>query len=622
MTTLLQWLALVGLIAGSAYLWGRRVRRRLEGRISDLKRSILDVSLKMEQNEMRFHGIVEAIGAGVTLHDASGGIVFANPATQELLGVTLDQLIGRQMIELEGDALGDDGQPIDREREPVAAVLATGEPVRDLVMGICRGGSSERIWLVVSAEPRKDQDGRITEVICTFNDITERRRAHERIRHLAYHDALTQLPNRELFLDRLGVALVQARRRGSGVGLLFVDLDGFKVINDSLGHSFGDSVLRIVARRLTQAVRASDTVARFGGDEFTVLLPGVMTGDDVLPVTRRLQEFLRRPIHFEGRELALSASIGVALFPSDAQEIETLLKNADTALYRAKELGRDHTEIYTPALGERVRELLDLDARLRVAVKSGELELHYQPIVSLTDGQLEGFEALLRWHDPRRGLVMPGEFIPSAEAAMGAIHEIGAWVMKTACRQLGKLPVRAGRLPRVAVNLSARQFHAGDIVEFVRSLLKESAIAPESLELEITEGVALHGESATEKILRKLKRLGVRLAIDDFGTGYSSLSYLRRFPIDTLKVDRSFVQDAVSSREAAGVTRAIIGVGRQLGLHVVAEGVETEEHLRLLRLAECDAVQGYLLGRPAPLAELDDLVGKIPERWPKELAIR
>jgi diguanylate cyclase (GGDEF)-like protein len=567
----------------------------------------------------RLQALVASLSVGVTLHDRDGAIVLANPAAAELLRVPTESLLGSRAFVFDGDVLGDDGQPLGSDWDPVVRVLATGQPVRQLVIGLRANGGTARFWLALNAEPQLGNGGRVESVVCTFSDVTETRRANERIRYLAYHDGLTQLPNRELFLDRLGVALAHAQRRGTGVGLLCVDLDSFKVLNDSVGHAFGDSVLRTVGQRLCSVVRESDAVARYGGNEFTVVLPGAKGVEDVVPIAEQIRDAIRRPVSIGERSVSLKVSIGAALYPRDGLDTDTLLKNADTALQRAKELGRDRLEFFTPALGNRVSQRLDLDARLRDAVRAGELELHYQPIVNLTNGCVEAYESLVRWNDPQRGLVYPDAFIPAAEAGMGAIHDLGEWSLRTACRQLRQLPAQCGTSPRVTVNVSARQFHDGDIVELVASVLAESVIAPECLEIEITERVALRGEGATEDILLRLKGLGVRLAIDDFGTGYSALAYLRRFPIDTLKVDRSFVGDVASNREAAAITKAIIGVGQQLGLRVVAEGVETEAQLRLLRLAACDAVQGYLLATPVPMSELEEHVAGISGRWPKGL---
>jgi len=602
----------VGLIA---YAWIRRVQAEARTRGLTL---VLEESRRtgeeLRLGEARLRRMVEGLSVGVTLHGADGGVVYANAAALALLGATPERLLGHRSIDLEGDALGEEGAPLGPGGDPVLAAIARRGPVRDVVMGLRRAGAEERTWILVSAEPRLDADGALSEVVCTFSDITEQRRAHERIRHLAYHDALTELPNRELFFDRLGVALVQGQRRRQSLALLFIDLDDFKVINDSLGHTVGDAGLRTVARRLKAAVRAADTVARFGGDEFTVLLPGIEQPEDVARIAGKLHEAVRRPIVLDGREVALTSSIGAVLFPKDGQDIETLIRNADTAMYRAKELGRSQTEFYTSALSARVRDRLEVDGRLRQAVASGELELNYQPVVSLPDGRIEGYEALVRWRDPQRGLVPPGDFIPAAEAT-GAIHEIGAWVLRTACRDLRALPPGSGG-PRVAINLSPHQLDTGDIVEQVRRALDDAGVAGPALELEITETVAL--QDATHKALRRLKELGVRIAIDDFGTGYSSLSYLRRFPIDTVKVDRSFVWDAATNPDASAITRAIIAVGHQLGLRVIAEGIETREQLRLLRVMGCDAGQGYLFCAPVPLDELPDHLARIAEQWARE----
>jgi diguanylate cyclase (GGDEF)-like protein len=563
------------------------------------------------ENPDALRGVVDRLTVGVTVHDATGLLVVANPAARRILGCAPTAPRGRFGLLPDGQALDEAGEAISRSADPAIVALATASAVRDVVVGL-RHADGAVAWLLVSAEPEAI-DGEVVNVVCTFSDITEQRRAHERIRHLAQHDGLTQLPNRELLLDRLGVALVQARRRAVGVALVFVDLDNFKVINDSLGHSAGDAVLRTVARRLRSAVREADTVARLGGDEFVVLLNGIESAQDVVRVVGQLQATLRRPLDIDGRELSAHASLGVALYPQDGVDAETLLRHADTAMYRAKELGRDQTEFYTPALGARVREQLDIDARLRRAVAAGELELHYQPVLELADGSVRGVEALVRWrHDG--ALVPPDEFIPAAET-MGAIHVLGTWVLDAACRSVASLSIAAGAPVTVAVNLSARQFHAPDFVEIVRGTIAESGCPPQSVVLEITESAALHGRDATLEKLERLKALGARLAIDDFGTGFSSFAYLQRFPLDMLKVDRSFVRDVTRSRSASGITRAIVAVGHELGLRVVAEGVETEAQARLLKLLGCDAVQGYLWGAPVPLEELAKTIDRAREMW-------
>jgi diguanylate cyclase (GGDEF)-like protein len=483
--------------------------------------------------------------------------------------------------------------------------------VDDLVLGVRTGGRRDHTWLSVSARPLADTG---STVVCTIADVTERRRTTDHIRRLAYLDSLTGLPNRELFLDRLAVAVVQARRQRQALAVLFVDLDHFKVINDSLGHSFGDAVLKTAAARLRGALRESDTVGRLGGDEFGAILPATGETTGVSRVALTVLDALRRPIAVEGRDLGVTASIGVALFPGDASDGDALLRCADTAMYRAKELGRNRTEFYTSALGARVRDQLDIDARLRKALEGDAAELHYQPIVNLRTGVLEGFEALLRWHDAEWGPVSPSLIIPVAET-MGTILPLGVWSLRKACREIARVSTELGTPARVAVNLSARQFHEGNIVDEVVRALGEASLRPEALELEITERVALQGPEATLKTLRRLKEIGVRLAIDDFGTGYSSLGYLRQFPVDTLKIDYTFVRDAATDPGAAAIARTIVAMGHQLGLRVVAEGIETEDHFRLLRLMGCDAGQGYLLSRPVPPRALGPAVEDIALRF-------
>ncbi|HEY7746990.1 MAG TPA: EAL domain-containing protein [Desulfuromonadales bacterium] len=432
-------------------------------------------------------------------------------------------------------------------------------------------------------------------------DITERKQAEDRLRHQATHDGLTGLANRTLLQDRLEQSIHYANRSRRLVAVLLLDLDRFKIINDSLGHGIGDELLCSVARRLEQTVREADTVARMGGDEFVILLAEVAEGDDVGLVAKKILENLTRPYSVSGREISVSASIGVSLYPRDGADGETLLRNADVAMYRAKEDG-DTFRFYAPKMDQRVHETLEMEADLRRALERAELLLHYQPKVDLATGRITGAEALLRWQHPQRGLVAPGMFIPLAEET-GLILPIGEWVLATACAQVRTWQRLGLDAVPVAVNLSARQFRKSDLAETVHRILRESGIAPRMLELELTESMIMRDPQAAAAAMQQLKALGVRLALDDFGTGYSSLNYLRRFSVDCLKIDRSFISDAASDPSAASVATSIVAIAHSLGLRSVAEGVETKEQLDFLRDCGCDSLQGYYFSRPVPAAE-------------------
>jgi diguanylate cyclase (GGDEF)-like protein len=459
-------------------------------------------------------------------------------------------------------------------------------------------------------------------VVCLLEE--ERRaavRASVQIEHLAYYDGLTALPNRELFIDRLTLALVQAHRDGKKLAVLFLDLDRFKQINDSLGHSVGDELLRAMGRRVHEAVREGDTLARLGGDEFTLLLPGIHHGSEAARIAQKLLEAVRAPFQLEGREVYVTTSIGVSVYPEDGGDAEALIRSADIAMYRAKEQGRDQLQLYAPAMNAEAVERMGLEHGLRTALSQDQLVIHYQPIVEVATGRIHGTEALLRWRHPELGLVPPDDFIELAEMT-GLITPMGPWILREACNRTRAWQRGTRYYFSVAVNLSARQFLGRDLVDQVKQALKETGLEARYLELEITEGVAMHSAENTLRTLTELKALGVRISIDDFGTGYSSLAYLKRFPIDTLKIDQSFVRDIGGAAHDSAIAAAVIAMAHGLGLRVVAEGVEREEQLAFLRRQRCDHYQGFLFSRPLAPEEFQSMLRDGPPGPPAPLGPR
>ncbi len=442
-------------------------------------------------------------------------------------------------------------------------------------------------------------------------EVAERKRAEEQVRYWAYHDSLTNLPNRELFRDRLNVALAQARRSGQMLAVMFLDLDQFKIVNDTVGHAAGDRLLQIVTERLVGLLREGDSLARVGGDEFTLLLPQIQSVDDAIGVARRVLAGIRSRHVLAGHEFRVSTSMGIAIFPGAGEDAESLLRNADTAMYRAKDEGRDTFQLFESSMNAYLVERVALEMDLRAAIEREELALYYQPQVNIDTGRVVGVEALVRWPHPDRGLVAPLEFIPIAEDT-GLILHLGKWVLRTACAQ-SKGWQEAGLPPlRMAVNLSARQFRQSDLPEMIAEILEETGLDPQLLELEITEGTAMRDVEFTTATLSRLKGMGVHVSIDDFGTGYSSLGYLRQFPVDELKIDRSFIDDLPSDPDDSAIVATIIGLARTLNLRVVAEGVETEEQLAFLKGQQCEEMQGYLFSRPVPAEELEKILSRSP----------
>jgi diguanylate cyclase (GGDEF)-like protein/PAS domain S-box-containing protein len=443
-------------------------------------------------------------------------------------------------------------------------------------------------------------------VVCVVRDITERTYAEEQIKHLAYHDALTNLPNRLLFKDRLTVALSHAHREQSRLAVLFLDLDRFKVINDSLGHNIGDQLLQAVSARVQACVRESDTVARLGGDEFTVLLPRLQRSDDAAPVAQKIIEAIRHPFHLEGREFFTTTSIGISLFPEDGTDAESLIKNADTAMYQAKEFGRDNYQLFNAHVNAKALQRIAIEHGLRKALVNDEFAVHYQPIFDLRSGRVTGTEALLRWTHPEMGSIPPATFIPLAEAT-GAMIPIGTWALREACRQARAWHEAGYQSLTLAVNLSVTQLQQPDLVQRVQEILDETRFPARLLELEITESSAMLNPELSVRTLYDLKKLGLRISLDDFGTGHSSLSYLKRFPIDTLKIDQSFVHDITTDPDTAAIVEAIIAMAHSLRLKVIAEGVEFTEQANFLRAHGCDQMQGYLIKPPGAGREVEGM---------------
>jgi diguanylate cyclase (GGDEF)-like protein/PAS domain S-box-containing protein len=544
---------------------------------------------KQAEERLLLAAVFENTNEGILLLDRRGRIVAVNRAFTATTGYSRDDVL----LKSPGILVSDEhGRAFYRE---VWRSLRTAGQWQGEIRGRRKDGASYPAWLGANAV--RDDLGAISNYVVVFSDITRLKQAEQHLRQLAYKDTLTQLPNRTLFRERLEHALLQARRSGSPVALMFLDLDRFKFVNDTLGHEIGDHLLKQVAVRLRSSVRESDTVARVGGDEFTVIIEQIEQGEDAAVVAQKIVRSLSQPFSVDGREIYTSASIGISVFPEDADTASVLLKNADTAMYRAKERGRARYQFYSAEMDAYSHERLWLDANLRRALERGELDLHYQPLVNIAYGVPTKVEALLRWHNAERGWIAPAEFIPLAEDT-GLIIPISEWVLREACGKSAAWRAAGMTGLVLAVNVCAHQLRQRSLVPLVARVLEHTGLDPSRLELELTETQLMQNTQAAVAVLEELKALGVRIAIDDFGTGYSSLSYLTRFPVDVVKIDRSFIADITNDPEDAAIAQAIIAMAHTLRLEVVAEGVETAEQLTLLRDWRCDTAQGYYFSRP------------------------
>ena len=559
---------------------------------------ITERRLADEKARLAFEAIRHS-GEGILVTDAEHRIISANPAFEAVTGYAADDVIGNT------PALFSSAHQDDSFFATMQAILERTGHWQGEVWNRRKNGEVYPEWLGVSAV--REANGLTRHYVYIFSDMTERKAAQARIEFLAHHDPLTELPNRLLLRDRMAQAMALAARSQNRVALLFLDLDRFKKINDSLGHPVGDALLKAIVERLKGCVRDSDTISRQGGDEFIIVLNEVRDTDAVARVADKIQQRMGQPFVINEHALITSFSIGVAIFPDDGNDFDTLLKKADTAMYHAKEAGRNNHRFFTEQMNQQVVEHLTLETQLRQALENGEFILHYQPQLDLQERSIVGVEALLRWNNPESGLIPPGKFIPVAEDS-GLIVQIGDWVLREACRQ-ARAWQDAGLPPFVvAVNLSAIQFKRLDLINTVINALVLSDLDSQWLELELTESILLQDAEATLDTVHRLKALGVKLSVDDFGTGYSSLAYLKRFAVDKLKIDQSFVRDLSSDPDDAAIVRAIIQMAHSLKLKTIAEGVETEELCNLLQLFRCDEVQGYWLARPLPADELETFV--------------
>ena len=584
-----------------------RAMRDASGAVIGIDGTALDITERKKaeraqrDSERRMRDLLENMELLAVLKDAEGRVEFCNDAVLRLRGLSREEVLGRSWFEVFVPA-----EEREQRREEFLANLDAG--AQESSERVMLGRDEKKRLVSWHFIPLRDELGNVMGSAGIGVDVTESRAAADKLLHDAFHDSLTGLPNRALFMDRLEHRLARQKRRPDlGFSVLFLDVDRFKVVNDSLGHVRGDELLVAIARRLQACLRPGDTVARLGGDEFTILLEDVASRADATKISDRIHDELGAPVNLQGQEVFTAVSIGIAHGTIDYVRPEEILRDADTALYRAKAQGRARSIEFDPSMHDRAVALLLLETDLRRALERNELRLHYQPVVSLKTGSITGAEALVRWMHPQRGLVPPGDFIPLAEET-GLIVPIGAWVLREACRQAREWQEKLGANIDMGVNLSSKQFLQPDLVAQVAAVLQETGLSPRSLRLEITESVLMEKGVAVADVMTELRAMGIRLDLDDFGTGYSSLSYLHQFPLDTLKIDRSFVARIGANAEGAEIVNTILALAASLDMEVVAEGVETAEQLGKLRELHCGYAQGYHLCRPVEGARFETLL--------------
>ena len=546
---------------------------------------------------------LESIGDAVITTDVRANVEYLNPVAESLTGWTNSEAIGQPLEKVFQIVNEETGQTVE---SPIVRCLQEGRIVGLTNHTVLINKTGSTIAIEDSAAPIRDRTEVVIGGVLVFHDVSDKRNLIKELAHQAHHDALTGLPNRLHFNEYLNQALAMAKRKRGMLSVMFLDLDRFKLINDTMGHNLGDVLLKDVAERIRHTLREGDTIARQGGDEFLVLLPEIRDEQEVVSVTERILGVFTHPILLDGNEVYMSTSIGISLYPNDGSDMETLVKQADTAMYYAKERGRNNYQFFTAGLNIKANQRLSTENSLRKALVRREFILHYQPQVDIESGSIVGLEALIRWNSAEQGVVPPFSFIPIAEET-GLIVPIGEWVLRTACAQNQAWQAQGyPRLP-MAVNISARQFREPNFIDLVAGILKETGLDPQWLELEITESSAMANGDASVEMLNHFKKLGVRISIDDFGSGFSSLNFLSRMPIDTLKIDQSFIQDLSTGENGEEVVTAIINLAKNLRLNVIAEGVETNNQKSFLKDMRCDQMQGFLFSKAVTPEEVEKL---------------